>query len=73
MDPNANLAEQECILMRSPGRLRPLVADRDRFLDLRDALDGWINAGGFMPDWDEYPLASAHYRAVGIAPSIHTR
>jgi hypothetical protein len=61
MDPNANLAEQEAILLAHYND--PLMDrhERERLLDLRDALDTWLFNGGAAPDWSRCPRAAAHY------------
>lgn len=68
MDPNANLAEQERILL---ARVRLYVnsrihsrAEAGRLTDLRRALFAWLHAGGFQPNWIAYPLAAKHYRLM---------
>jgi hypothetical protein len=60
MDPNANLLEQERILVarRDNGDMR----DRYRLRDLRVALCEWLNSEGFAPDWERCPLATAWLR-----------
>ncbi len=60
MDPNANLQEQERILA---GRTR----DAPRLRELRQALTGWLRAGGFAPNWEVCPLASAYFRILRMA------
>jgi hypothetical protein len=56
MDPNACLNEIRQIIanareMEEDGE-DDLIFDQDRFLDLVEALDGWISKGGFLPkDW----------------------
>lgn len=72
MDPNANLAEQEDILrclsdsagdaqehVKQTGRTR--TEDVQRLYELRDALNGWLDGGGFAPDWSEGPNARKYY------------
>jgi len=55
MDPNANLAEQaEC-------------TDSARLRELRQALLEWLQRGGFEPDWDANPEATADFNAWRIA------
>jgi hypothetical protein len=65
MDPNANLAEQERIIIRvevdAPMR-RPFKRQQaERLLDLRQALYDWIRDGGFEPDWSKAPNAAKYY------------
>jgi len=70
MDPNANLAEQEWILAElarvaaADVGTEPLIA---RLTDLREALVGWMAAGGFQPMWTSAPHASVYFasRASG--------
>jgi hypothetical protein len=54
MDPNANLREQDA-LTRSR-------TDLARLRDLRQALAGWLAAGGVAPDWGSYLYATDAYR-----------
>lgn len=52
MDPNANLAEQRRIIAKilaEPGFLAKVGLCND-LAELAQALDGWISAGGFLPD-----------------------
>jgi hypothetical protein len=51
MDPNANLREQnDC---NDPARLR----------ELRQELAGWLDVGGFAPDWQQCPLAAKGFKS----------
>lgn len=60
MDPNANLQEQERILQQ-PLYERPHHA-QVRLRELRQALTGWLSAGGFEPDWSDCPNAARYYK-----------
>lgn len=64
MDPNANLAEQDRILYRAIGRRIPTmtVDESDRMTELREALQSWIRADGFHPDWQAHPHATRDFR-----------
>ena len=57
MDPNANLAEQ--------ARLVDATEREDimRRKELREALQNWLDHGGFVPTWKAYPAASKAFRA----------
>jgi hypothetical protein len=59
MDPNANAAEQETI-MNTPYRQRTPV-QHARLRELRRALDDWRAAGGYEPDWIQYPHLARRY------------
>lgn len=69
MDPNANLAEQEAlILKRREVRLTqdsgemPYQARRlGRIVELRETLREWLQKGGFEPDWTKAPNARKYY------------
>lgn len=73
MDPNANLQEQERLLAELAGidaagnrhlsdscfaEWRRL---RARLRELRQALRGWLDAGGFEPNWAACNRAAAYY------------
>jgi hypothetical protein len=61
MDPNANLQEQERILIaRAPGTR----TDAGRLTELRAALFAWLHGGGFQPDWTTAPRAAKHFRYI---------
>lgn len=53
MDPNANLEEQlrlaESILNEEAVDTDDLIRDSQRLAELVQALDEWINNGGFLP------------------------
>lgn len=62
MDPNANLREQEELIVtrqRPDGTLHNY--DRYELHDLREALTEWIARGGFEPDWSAAPNARKYY------------
>lgn len=59
VDPNANLHEQETILVTGDSG----GVDAPRLADLRWALYGWLQRGGFEPTWDAAPNATVSYRA----------
>lgn len=62
MDPDANLREQEEILSRNAATVGRIDrADRDRLIELRQALYAWIRDGGFAPDWEQAPRARKFY------------
>jgi hypothetical protein len=51
VDVDACLAELRALVRRSYDEHLD-EADRDRVLELVDALDGWMSGGGFLPgDW----------------------
>jgi len=53
MDPNANLEEQRRIVQRmlyGDEHNPPLEEDAVRLAELVEALDGWLDKGGFLPD-----------------------
>lgn len=54
MDPNANLACQERLLLAGKRRCAELR-------DLREALRGWLAQGGFEPSWAACPRAACYY------------
>jgi hypothetical protein len=59
MDPNANLAEQQALMERSSVLGKSEVAkNKPRLAELRTALSDWLAAGGFEPNWKEYPRPS---------------
>ena len=60
MDPNANLREQEEILINR-ARTGMTRAYSSRLRLLREALAGWIRSGGFEPDWTLAPHARQYY------------
>ena len=37
------------------------VGDRARLLELRAALIGWLQCGGFAPDWNACPRATKNF------------
>jgi len=59
MDPNANLAEQQWLL--TCRRDERDADDRLVLRELRAALRGWLDRGGFAPDWTQYPQAAKYY------------
>jgi hypothetical protein len=64
MDPNANLAEQERIIVANRiGDVHIHVSQetKARYLDLRTALAEWLQKGGFEPDWEQAPNARKYY------------
>ena len=64
MDPNANLQEQEWLLIEIERLERanlPSKGNRDKLKYLRSVLSGWMKGGGFEPDWSKAPKAAAHY------------
>jgi len=70
MDPNANLQAQHAILARHgnlTGRKMP-AAEVTRLRELRAALWGWLDAGGFQPDWAAAPLAAPYFGRLGFRP-----
>ena len=66
MDPNANLKEQESlILYRTTSLIQTPAQRRDRnarLQELRDALSLWLKKGGFAPNWALAPHARRYYR-----------
>ncbi len=63
MDPNANLAEQDRIIVRNTGgSFAPVMGDLDRLRELRKSLRVWLANGGFEPDWTAFPLAAQSFR-----------
>lgn len=66
MDPNANLQEQERILLfRDEGWIQTVELRRhrrERLHELRIALHEWLDNGGFQPDWSQAPRARKHFR-----------
>jgi hypothetical protein len=69
MDPNANLMEQERLIIerREANRTqdsgeRPYnTRRRSRLRDLRYALAEWLYRKGFEPDWSKAPNARKYY------------
>lgn len=62
MDPNANLQEQERIIVHPTVQDRAYAqAMRTRLSELRVALREWLQAGGFAPDWSKAPRAAKYY------------
>lgn len=59
MDPNANLQEQERIILRL--RTSTSRVGIGRLADLRQALREWLRGGGFAPDWTQAPAAARYY------------
>lgn len=51
MDPDAALEELRALMYRhsSTGGATMTKAERSRFFDLVEALDGWLTKGGFLP------------------------
>jgi hypothetical protein len=64
-DPNANLAEQEeLMLFLDDGAASngfELDAAAERLTELQDAMNDWLANGGFAPDWTKAPNASRYY------------
>ena len=67
MDPNANLLEQERLIVsittdktRRDYKRHARHANR-RLSELRQALYDWVRDGGFEPDWSKAPNASIYY------------
>lgn len=54
MDPNANMVEQESLILRG-------MENSPRMHALRNALAEWLAAGGFAPAWANYPKAAAYW------------
>ena len=48
MDPNVTLRELDTLIC-------PAGPLSDEFLELAQALSGWLRNGGFEPNWDDYP------------------
>lgn len=71
MDPNANLQEQEQIIVdgiargqREYPREQASAEAREaqaQLHELRDALSAWIKGGGFAPEWARCPNAAQYY------------
>jgi hypothetical protein len=65
MDPNANLAEQEqLMLFLDDGAATngfELDEAAEQLTELQDALYGWLAADGFEPDWSKAPNARKYY------------
>lgn len=63
MDPNANLQEQEAILIRRKTEHHlPRNHAAVRLEELRQALRHWLNDGGFEPNWESAPLATRAFK-----------
>lgn len=65
MDPNATLRQMDYIIdVKINGGLRGITRKeaRSELKELREALKGWLKAGGFEPDWAAYPLAAKLFR-----------
>lgn len=68
MDPNANLQEQERIVLLAERRpldrvqFRESRAAQARLKELRWALSRWLANNGFEPDWSLAPVARAYYK-----------
>ena len=60
MDPNANLAHQAILLAKGEALT---VTQRRELAEYRRALLGWLSAGGFQPDWQQFPDAAKAYKA----------
>lgn len=61
MDPNANLAAQESLLLNLTDA-HGIRADRMHELTkLRHALTAWLSSGGFAPRWERHPIAADYY------------
>lgn len=54
MDPNANMAEQESLILQG-------AENSPRMHALRNALAEWLAAGGFAPAWGKFPKAAAYW------------
>lgn len=65
MDPDANLQEQQRIIIWQAESPIQTPSDRryrrERLAELRHALLDWLRRGGFAPEWHKAPLA-AEYR-----------
>jgi hypothetical protein len=68
MDPNANLQEQESILVYHARAIESGAgvsavgdSDRARLAELRADLRAWLDGGGFEPDWAACPRASRYF------------
>ena len=61
MDPNVNLQEQETILQMYANTCGPVPEANTRLRELRQALEHWIDHGGFAPEWDACPLATKYW------------
>lgn len=74
MDPNANLSEQERIIVARRGEVVHVdPADAARLAELRAALLTWLQADGFEPDWYAAPRAVAWYAARGLVRLTNVR
>jgi hypothetical protein len=64
MDPQANLVEQEELVLRlrkttnSPAQI---TSARRRLKELRTALVDWLKGGGYEPDWSKCPAAKTYF------------
>ena len=56
MDPNANLHEQEELLLYGSPQLT-----KARLRALRRTLTHWLQRGGFAPDWSKCPNAAKYF------------
>jgi hypothetical protein len=59
MDPEANLAEQERLVLYGAARTR---AESDRLRELRTELNNWLARGGFEPRWSQHPAAAYAFK-----------
>ncbi|HEY3499430.1 MAG TPA: hypothetical protein VGK73_32295 [Polyangiaceae bacterium] len=67
MDPNANLQEQERIIVSRRGEVVHVdPAESARLAELRAGLVSWLAGGGFEPAWYQAPRASAYFAARGL-------
>ena len=55
MDPDANLDEQERLMLYGNARTK---AETERLKDLRAALGQWLARGGYEPKWSKCPVAA---------------
>lgn len=65
MDPNANLRQQEYLIdvkINSGTHGVDRKRARAELNELRGALKGWLQGGGFEPAWSEAPLARKYFR-----------
>lgn len=56
MDPNQTLADLN--VARDAGLSKAAV---DARLSLSGALYNWLQSGGFEPDWEKFPRATAYF------------
>jgi hypothetical protein len=63
MDPNGNLTEQAFILtQQSPATDGISTQHKRRLRELREALQDWLNHGGFEPSWVSHPTATREFK-----------